>query len=232
MMAIEVIEELELDSNNNLIRSVINYLINNAPKDDYFFYSTIPSNNEYPHAPWWNYIEDRHIWGYMPTSMLAGFIHKYAINAMEREFAEEIINRAINDFLNNPTKEMHELRCYLDMANFIDKNNTFSKWEEFVEVLINTISSVIEKDESKWFTEYSIRPLHFFDNPNSIGYKEHKDIALKEVDMIMDQRNNEGYWDITWQWDTYPEAFIHAKLKWQSLLAVGYLKILKNYKKI
>ncbi|HEY8444762.1 MAG TPA: hypothetical protein VIK94_01385, partial [Bacilli bacterium] len=206
MMAFEIIDELELSSTDPIVQNLIAYFMNYAPKENDFFFSTIPSNNDYPHAPWWTYVEGRHIWGYNPTIAIAGFIYKHSLpNSYESNFAIKIIEKAIADFIDKPTKEMHELRCYLDMINAVANYNHFARWDEFLPLFLSTISSVIEKDESKWFTEYCVRPLQFFDNPASFGFDEHRDLVLKEINMIMKMRNEEGYWDITWKWDSYPE---------------------------
>ncbi|HEY8445155.1 MAG TPA: hypothetical protein VIK94_03380, partial [Bacilli bacterium] len=63
-------------------------------------------------------------------------------------------------------------------------------------------------------------------------FDEHRDLVLKEINMIMKMRNEEGYWDITWKWDSYPEDFCLAKERWQSLIAFGYLKMLLLFNKI
>jgi hypothetical protein len=124
---------------------------------------------------------------------------------------------------------MHELRSFLDMANYIEDFNKFDKSDEFIKLLLKQIDYNLEKNSDLWFKTYCVRPLQFFDIPGGYGFDDFKDLAKKEAEMILKQRNPEGIWDITWTWDQYPEAFAIAKRDWQSNLIIEYLKILKAY---
>ncbi|MBN2892391.1 MAG: hypothetical protein JXL97_11025, partial [Bacteroidales bacterium] len=47
-MAFEVIEELNLDNKNEIVKNVLDYLVNKAPRIDGLYPATIPTNNSYP----------------------------------------------------------------------------------------------------------------------------------------------------------------------------------------
>lgn len=230
MMAFEIIDELGLHSYHSMIQRIISYLMNVAPKKDDMFYTTIPTNNLYPHAQWWSYNEEDSIWGYNPTIAIVAFIYKHSLPSTNAYvFAHRVIEKAINDFIKFPSKEMHELKQFLDMANSIKYDNDFTNFKDFEKVLIDTIGNIIEKDSNKWFTEYSPRPLQFFDNPDNIGFNEYQDLIMKEVEMLINKRNKDGIWDITWTWNNYENEFVIAKQRWQSILIINNLKILKNF---
>jgi len=231
-IALSIIEELKLEKNHEIVINTLDYLENKAPKKNSLFYATVPTNNSYPHAPWWHYSDESAIWGYNPTAGIIGFIYKYSLDESTKKNAEEMICRAISDFLKKPSNNMHELRSYLDMVNYVTDIKELRNSEKFLKLLLKQIDYNLEKKPDLWFKTYCVRPLQFFDNPNSYGFEEFKELAQKEAEMILEQRNPEGIWDITWSWDQYPEAFTIAKREWQSYLIIEYLKILKAYKLI
>jgi hypothetical protein len=228
-IALGIIEELGLDNKHEIVKNTLDYLQNKAPKNNNLFYATVPTNNSYPHAPWWHYSDESAIWGYNPTASIAGFMYKHALDKDSKYSAEKTISKAIGDFIKNPSNNMHELRSFLDMANYIEDFNKFDKSDEFIKLLLKQIDYNLEKNSDLWFKTYCVRPLQFFDIPGGYGFDDFKDLAKKEAEMILKQRNPEGIWDITWTWDQYPEAFAIAKRDWQSNLIIEYLKILKAY---
>ena len=229
-MAFEMIEELKLTNEDEIVKDVLNYLINIAPKKDGLYLSTIPTNNDFPHAPWWSYEEESSIWGYNPTIAIAGFIYKHALNKSQSDYAKAIIQKGIYDFNKNPSTEMHELRAFLEMVNYVEQLSEFAESKTFLKNLELQISNSIEKNSSLWFSTYCVRPLQFFDKPNGFAYEKHQNLAKEEASMILDNLSKEGYWEVTWQWSEYPEDWIISKQAWRSSLIIGYLKILTAYK--
>lgn len=228
--ALGIIEELKLDNSHEIVKNVLDYLLNKAPKTNDLFYATVPTNNSYPHAPWWHYSDESAIWRYNPTASIVGFIYKHALDKATKKNAENLIIKAIEDFLENPSNNMHELRSFLDMANYIEDFKEFAHSDHFIKVLLKQIDYNLEKNSDLWFKTYCVRPLQFFDVPGGYGFDQFEELARKEANMILSQRNPEGIWDITWNWEQYPEAFTIAKRDWQSSLIIEYLKILKAYK--
>ena len=229
-MAFEIIEELHLDNTSEIVKKVLDYLVNIAPKKDGYFLATIPSNNDFPHAPWWSYSEESAVWGYNPTIAVAGFIYKHSINSEQKQFASTIIQRGINDFIKNPSNEMHEIRAFLDMINYLVDLNDFNNHQEFLDLVLKQIEKNIEKNPKLWFNTYCVRPLQFFDKPGSFGFDNYAGLAKLEASMILENMNDLGVWDVTWSWDSYPDTWALAKRNWQSSFIVSYLKIMHDHK--
>lgn len=230
-MAFTVIEELKLDKDHILITSIIDYFLNKAPRKDGFFLATIPSNNNFPHASWWSYSPEGSVWGYNPTIAIAGFIYKYSTDSSAAKAeAETLIQKGIDDFLVSPSNNMHEIRCFLEMVEMVKDLSIFNHYQEFLELLLKQIDINLEKNTDLWFKAYCVRPLQFFDKPNGFGFESFKELAYLEASMILKHLNQDGVWDITWDWDDYPIAKELAKRDWQSSLIIDYLKILDAYK--
>ncbi len=229
-MTFEVIDELGLEPNHELVESITEYLLNKAPKKDGFYLATIPSNNSYPHASWWTYSPEGCVWGYNPTMAIAGFLYEYSgENKIALLEAKKIIQQGINDFIKDPSNNMHEIRCFMEMVDRVKDLGEFANSEEFLGLLLKQIDINLEKNTDIWFKAYCVRPLQFFDKPGGFGFEKFKELAYLEASMILNQVNKDGIWDITWDWDDYPIAKEIAKRDWQSSLILGYLKILKAY---
>jgi len=223
-MAFEYIEELGLNKNDSLIQDTVDYLINTSCFEFGYWFSTIPTNEDFPHAPWWGYAKETRIWGYNPTAAIAGFIYKYAVRKQDILFAKKIIQRAIDDFLSDRIDEMHEVRCFIEMYESIKNSTDFKGLSALKSKLIEIIIETVEKDDSRWFTSYCVRPSQYIYKKDMIGYLELKPLIHKEASMYESQRGSGGVWGITWDWNQYPEDFQKSKIAWQGVIAIGSLK--------
>ena len=76
--ATQIIREVDLkEKEHPIILGILRYLENTKYCDGYVWANSIPSNEAYPHAPWWNYTDVNGI-NYNPTASLIGFILLYA----------------------------------------------------------------------------------------------------------------------------------------------------------
>lgn len=130
-MAFELILELKLPKNDPMVKNTINYLTQTPFFENGFWYATIPSNDQYPHAPWWSFKEESKIWGYNPTAAIAGFMYKNALKEANKLFSKEIIQRAIDDFLKGDFDEMHELRNFIELYEYIKDVPLFQHLDKF-----------------------------------------------------------------------------------------------------
>lgn len=226
----DVIDELGLDPTHSFIESIVAYLLNTPDQENDFYFTLIPSNNLYPHAPWWTYQEQAKIWGYNPTIAIAGFLYTYGkSNPQAYDKAVRIIQKGMDDFITQDIVEVHELNAFFTMHERIKQDEThFPKLKPFQEKLLCQLDKTIEKDASLWYSSYSPRPLTFYKHKHMFGYLHFKSIIEKECQLVMEKRNDFGVWDITWTWGIYPEAFEKAKQSWMGILCVDYFKIMNQ----
>ena len=231
--ALEIIEEIGYENAPEITDNLIKYLVNDAPMEDGKWLSKVPSNNFAPHASWWHYTDEDKLWGYNPTAALAGFILKYTEKASkEHDMALKIAQKAIKTFLSTEITEMHELRSFVELHKYLSCENPCDNFLKLSDKLKKAILNVVEQDENKWFSSYCVRPSQFIVGPDDLAYSVLKPLFDKELKMIMKQRNDEGVWDITWNWGQYPDEFPIAKKNWQGVLVISYLKLLKAFGKL
>lgn len=78
--ATELLREIGMtDAAHPIIRGILRYLASGKDFDGRFWFNTVASNNDYPHAPWWHAgNQSTQALGYNPTACLAGFIIRFA----------------------------------------------------------------------------------------------------------------------------------------------------------
>ncbi len=74
--AISYIIELKLDEKHPMVKNLLDYL-ENSMDDNGYYQACIKSNNDYPHAIWWHFSDERAYWGYNPSVALWAFLYRY-----------------------------------------------------------------------------------------------------------------------------------------------------------
>jgi hypothetical protein len=224
--AIKTMRQLDLPKDHPLITSTLEYLDKTPYNENGFYYYSIPSINDTPHAPWWHYDESRRIQGYNPTASLVGFILKYSENNSpfyEQTYA--FYETMIADFIKNPTDDVHELNCFVELYEDI---HTRFDTTEFKAVLKKQIVNTVNPSPQDWFTTYTAKPSDLIHSPESPGYTDIKNLVTLENNLLLTTRNDQGVWDITWAWGQYDDAFEKASEAWKSILAfANYYRIIR-----
>lgn len=225
--ACQIIRNHQIDEMTDLVQKMMSYL--DLSFDDFImrWHATDPNTNDYPHAPWWEHMDDKK--SFNPSASLAGFVIRYG-NPMTPIYtkSKKVIDEALHYILNNNhVIERHELRALIEMMNDIqwlykDKKS----YKNAKNIMILRIEDSIEKDESLWFTTYANKPSSLIKSHPSLGSNVFFDRLIKEIGMSFLYQNSENLWDITWQWNGYPEAFMKAKKDWQGILAYEYIKLI------
>ncbi|MGM9601024.1 MAG: hypothetical protein ACI3W5_05490 [Faecousia sp.] len=72
--ATEILREVHMNEKTHpMIQGILRYLETTEDFDGHSWANTIPSNDRYPHAPWWSYTPAEEI-NYNPTASLIGFV--------------------------------------------------------------------------------------------------------------------------------------------------------------
>lgn len=222
-----ILNGLHLDKNHEMIQSLIQYFINTTDKEDWMFYFRVKTNNDYPHAPWWEYKEDNKINGYNPTVSILGFLYKYMDHAdpLYKDI-QKAMDKAFNYLMETNVTEMHELVCFNEFYEYSCENLDCSNIHNRL-LYLNT--KAIEQDTSKWLTTYCEKPTQIFVSMHSPGAKEMMDLIHKELEMSFNHRNQAGVFDITWVWGDYPEEYELAKQSWLGIIALKMLRVSQEY---
>lgn len=238
--ATEILYEIgHTDGQHAIVQGILAYLDSGKGFRDDHWLAEIPSNNEYPHAPWWTYeetvIEE---WGYNPTIALAGFALRYAKEQSDLySKAIKIARRAAAEFLQDDTvqRDMHEVACFLRFCDYVmlaDRERGFKLSKELqIEKVKQLTASYVKKsictDTEQWSKIYTAYPSNFMRSKSSSLYEENKELADYECEYIINQQLEDGSYAITWDWSDYANEWAVAKNWWKAertLLNLLYLK--------
>lgn len=221
------------DGGHPIIQGILRYLEEGAEFQDGIWPDTTPAVNDAPHAPWWTYTADvRAVKSYNPTASLAGFIIRFAPagSALLRK-AEDIAWQAVEAFYASKAQEMHELPCYMALADYCEDAGRTDLFEigALREAIAGWVGQVVEQDASKWETAYVCRPSQFVQDRASPYYPALREAAEAEVGFLLRTQRPDGTWPVTWQWNAYPEAWPISKHWWTANIAIENLRTLKGF---
>lgn len=238
--ATELLYEIgHTDGQHAIVKGILNYLDSGKDYRDGYWLAEIPSNNDYPHAPWWSYEENSiEEWGYNPTIALAGFALRYAKEETSLYAkAKMIAKTAVKEFLkgNVIQNDMHELACFLRFCDYVEladqeKEQGLGKeiqLEEVKSLCAAYVKKSICKNIEEWSTTYTAYPSNFMMSRTSSLYEENKELADYECKFILDQQLEDGSYSITWNWSDYANEWAIAKNWWKvnrTILNMQYLK--------
>lgn len=238
-VACEIIQEVDCPKDYPMITKILSYLENCKDFNGTHWLAQVPSNNEYPHAPWWGFTDkDKAVWGYNPTAALIGFILCYG----EKESsiynkAKKLAQKAIDEYgaSEDGVINMHELSCYIRLLNCIMKLHISDDMEGFdywKAKIMDDVKVIIEEDLEKWESSYCVKPSRFIDSSKNIFYKENAEYIEKELDFIISSRNKEGVWNISWNWGVYEKEFSISENWWKAEWVLKNMRLLKAFKRI
>lgn len=237
--AVSIIREIGMEGNEHpLIGGLLKYLTSGADFDGRVWVCMVESNNDYPHAPWWEVgSESTCHQDYNPGAGLASFLIRYAEKGsgaymLGTRIAEEAYQTYMQKDLLN---DMHEATLFLQLLE--DAKVSHFESEIFDAAALEKrlrlqVTASITKDKQAWENGYVCRPSQFFNDRHSIWYQDNREWAEYECEFILASQQQDGGWGIPWGWQDYPEAWAVSKNWWRGTVAVNNLLYLKGMGKL
>lgn len=180
------LKELDVDKNHPIIQGILKYLDSGVHFNNGWTWS-IPSNNDYPHAPWLSYNESGNIeWDTSVTTRLVGFILVYADKESQLynkavHLANTLIER-FNTFQDDAFFAMigyRELLTCIELANLEQQFNCDSLRKRLVkeedkDEIEKELDQLVEKLKKK--DVFNTGSLYFVD-----GDKYIKECAITQI---------------------------------------------------
>ncbi|MGN1342932.1 MAG: hypothetical protein ACI4U3_00010, partial [Traorella sp.] len=212
-VATKIIREIQLsDSKHPIIQGILCYLETCHDFNGHCYLNTIPTNNDFAHAPWWNYQQETI--NYNPTASLIGFILRYANQESKLySLALNLVQEAYTYFRKNcPLDSMHTASNFVDLyEDLVDCHVEIVDLVEFKNLLIQQINYLLTNDISLWDKEYVCKPSLFIHSKKSPFYEMNQEICEYECEFISKTQKSDGTWAITWNWGCYPEQWTISK---------------------
>lgn len=231
--ATEILNEVYLEEDHPIIQGILKYLESGKDFTGKRWLNTVPSNNDYPHASWWNYnIQSYDTITYNPTAALAGFALRFTGKDSDLyKKCHGIVKEAILCLKEtDKCDEMHILACYVRMTQYCRKAGLADELsiEEVEEILLQKINKTITWDKDSWRTGYVCKPSNFFMDKENFLYQSFKELANDECDFIKNTRKSDGTWSVNWKWEEYLEQWHIAENWWKAHLIIMNLRFLQG----
>lgn len=231
----------ELIKNSDLVKGILDYLENSLDEEGNGWRNCIESNNDYPHAPWWECsvtaqeqqsLNERFNDIYNPTAALAGFILVYAPkDSGIHQKASCIAERAIEDMLIiDGLCDMHVISCFIQLYEYIKMTNVSDRFKiyELEQKLKSLVYGTISHDKEQWGKSYLCKPSQYMQSKDSIFFEQNQEITMFECDFIRKTQMDDGTWSIPWGWGAYPEEWAISKNWWKSDVIIKNCLYLRN----
>ena len=234
--ASDVIREIDFeDADHPVIQGLLNWYAGGKHFNGKSWEMTVESNNDYPHAPWWqaDSISSCHT-DYNGTAQIAGFIARYAQKDSDLfGLGVRVANEAVSALLDEEITDMHTCVCYMRMAELFERGKAteYIPFDKLKESLHKSINKLIDTDTSNW-SSYACKPSSFIGSRESEYYKDNKDVAEYECEYILNTQLEDGSWNIPWGWADYPEEWAVSKVWWKGHGIVQNLLYLKGFGKL
>jgi len=231
--AVEILREMNVDNRSNpVIQSILRYLNSGLNFSAGKWPASIESNNDYPHAFWWDWSPET-VYDDNPTANLAGFIIKYAEKesplyqkglAIAKQSAESFMaSSEINDG--------HLLWCYARLYQCCIESDTQNLFDvkAYAEKLSMHISSQLKSTQVDCFCDgVAHELLKIYTNVLSM------DIPYEPIAFIADGLSTnlqpDGSWRIPWDWSSYEEEWAISKHWWKGNAAIINMLFLKQHR--
>jgi hypothetical protein len=237
LAAINILKSIGfLELSHPILRGIFRYLAECSDLTENGWRFSIPSNDGYPHAPWWTYNEEANAYESIGlTAGITGFILMYGSKD------SLLFNKALA-FAGGVIEKLRMPGRYGDMGiggycvllDSIKKAGLERHFDcDFLtQALKQHVHDTIERDTSKW-VYYGIRPSNYIDSPDSSYFKDNEDIIQKELDYLINTRPQNGVWSIPWSWfennEKYSRAFAISENWWQAVKGTEKMLFLRNF---
>ncbi|KON87711.1 hypothetical protein AF332_13290 [Sporosarcina globispora] len=233
----QILRDIEAKPELNVVRKLVNYLEYTYIEEKKLWPSVMPSNNAYPHAPWWHWSENiQENWSYNPSAELAALLLHWSLGGgSTNEKGWETIKNAVAYLMEEDEMDRHEINNFQQLIKLMSKQET-----EFNSRINCTLKHTAEKVNSlaykaagkkkaDWGLGYTAMPLDFVEYPEEPLSMKFGNLIDDNLDFYIEQISNEGIWDISWSWGQFENEFQIARNHWKGILAVKRYKILHAF---
>ncbi len=227
------------DPHNPMVQGIFKFLSSGVHYCDCGWNFSIPSNDAYPHAPWWTHSDETNEFQSIGLSAsLSAFVLTYG------DATSPLYHKALDEAgrlfgLLSDSNDIGDMGLdgYLALLHTTPITDLGDRYDidALVEAVRTRVNAAIERDPAKW-SGYCVRPSQFITSPESPFYAENADVVDAELDYLIKTRPPGAVWDINWSWfenaDKYPDAFAISRNWWRAERAITYMRFLRSFERI
>ncbi|MFI5356771.1 MAG: hypothetical protein ACHQ4G_05500 [Opitutales bacterium] len=229
--ALHCLEDLATPATHSIVAHALDFLRANYDPVHGVWPIIPPHDNSQPHAPWWHFSrESAENWTSLADNPRPDVLA--CLLAFPSAQDGDLVRRVTSDTIGRVHQaggkmEMHGLLCYLRLRPAPNLA------PELAAELDRSIPALIEpnlaRDPTQW-SGYGLRPLDIAPRRDSPWRPLISREVERHLDYLIATQATDGSWHPHWNWgDAFPEAWPQAKLRWQAVLTLANLRILRSY---
>lgn len=224
-----------IEKKHPMVDGILRYLDSGADFDNATgqWMNEVPSNNDFPHAIWWECDGKEQAFTPNPTAALAGFILAYADkdSTVYQKGCDAAVRCHQHMMDKFPNTDMHDVMCYISLYQYCMQAGVSDLFdmEKFKDCLIQMVNGAICRETDKWGREYVALPSNYIDGPDSPFYTGNEELVKAECELIKNQQLEDGSFEVPWQWWTEYKEFEVAKVWWKAEMIMEKLRYLRNF---
>lgn len=217
--ATRILGELGATAADGIVKRLLGYLDSGRDFAENMWFNTVKSNNDHPHAIWWECKAAAGVPDLNPTLSLAGFALRYAEkgSALYKK-ANGIAVSAVEAFIKKPICDMHITPLFLQLYEYCSASEGIAgiDMSAFKTALYGAVTKTVCRDSDRWFTEYVCKPSSFYDGSGLVFDILGRELCLKEGELLAERQLADGSYPVTWLWhNDYNEYYVAANW-WRS----------------
>ncbi|MCA0988394.1 hypothetical protein [Guptibacillus algicola] len=221
-VAFQYLTKLGLPKNHPFIKKGIEYF-----QDTYRVgegWEAVPEAvNDVPHAPWWSVHPGEQKYSANPDAEIVGYLLAFSD---DKEPKSEMLMKVMDHLSDLNEYEIHEVLCYLRLADLAGGDIK----EVITDKVHKQLPYIVDRPE-KW-DSYGVQPVVLVESDESPFVDELNQELLVNLDYIVDQQNEDGSWEPTWEWGQYEKDWEQAKREWKGSLTVQQIITLSKFDRI
>lgn len=234
--AINILKDIEFkDLSHPIYQGILNYLHSEKDLMEYGWRFSVPTNDNFPHAPWWNFSEEENLKESIGlTAELSVFVLRYADkSSVLYQKVITLVKKLIDNLMSENEFGDMGIGGYIELIQAINELEIGDYDYNCLQKKMNElVKNAIEHDISNW-QYYGVRPSDCIRNPQSIYYNENKTIVEKELIYLVESKPENSVWGITWTWfgnnEKYAKEFAISENWWKVIKGIEKLRFLKNF---
>ena len=205
---------------------------------DTFVWRAVPHDiNDFPHAPWWH-DEDGSLektfdnFLVIPRAGILTALHHYH-ELTPGDWLTTVTEATIADFAVMQVDQFGGGGDSLVYARRLaEAPGLAPQHKAWLTTRVQELSQqIVTRDPSQW-GQYCAPPLKLAPTPQSITAAPLEDCLPTYLDYLIETQHPEGYWDVTWAWNAYPEDWEVARREWRGVLTLENLLSLRAFGRV
>jgi hypothetical protein len=159
-VAFQVLRELNVPGDHQMVRDGLDYFVRSYDPSIGGWDPTGPRSDDFPHAPWWNYVPVAGRLGVEkrsnPGAEIVGYLHLYS-DTSRADFTDQVTRGILETFDDLPDDmEVHAMMCFWRLVEMVPTAIA----DQLLPKLQRGVPLVTAKRPEEW-DSYGGRPLRF-----------------------------------------------------------------------